>query len=261
MLLNNYIDHLFIESGVLHEPINSNITESSLEHRRSCSVCTSGTRKTYLGTSRNKGYAENRFIERNHRAEKGRGSHGIRGIVRCSNKIWRYYPPHGKSERRGQKKHGLSKVHSSDLINVNFQNPTSREFENQPKSKLELVKSLGFSSQRVSEFETLANNKDVVEQVKAEARENDDLPTRSRVLQLVKEKKKAEQPLKINRQEIKKIVNAVVNASNVPTNSELLKSWVNDMQDDEEINFNLMMIDDAIEKFQVIKAFVTKNRR
>lgn len=129
------------------------------------------------------------------------------------------------------------------------------------KPKLEVIKNLGFSEDQVKRFETLANNPDIVEQVKAEARENDDLPTRSRVLQLVKEKKKAEQPILANRQEIIKIVNTVVNASNVPTDSELLKGWVNDMQDDEEINFNLMMIDDAIEKLQVIKAFITKNRR
>lgn len=129
------------------------------------------------------------------------------------------------------------------------------------KPKLEVIKSLGFNRQQVERFETLANNPDVVEQVKAEARENDDLPTRSRVLQLVKEKKKAEKPLQVNRQEINKIVNAVVVASNVPTDSELLKDWTNDMQDADEINFNLMMVEDAIEKFQVIKAFITKKGR
>lgn len=42
-------------------------------------------------------------------------------------------------------------------------------------------------------FETLSTHKDVVEQVKAEARENEDIPTRSRVIQLVNEKKKQEE--------------------------------------------------------------------
>lgn len=129
------------------------------------------------------------------------------------------------------------------------------------KPKLEVIQNLGFNSKQVERFETLANNPEIVEQVKAEARENDDLPTRSRVLQLVKEKKKADRPSIINRQEINKIVSVIVNASNVPTDSELLKDWVNDMQDDEEINFNLMMVDDAIENLRTIKAFMTKNWR
>lgn len=123
-----------------------------------------------------------------------------------------------------------------------------------------MIKSLGFNRQQVERFETLANNPDIVEQVKAEARENDDLPTRSRVLQLVREKKKTEKPLQVDQQEVKKVVNAIVNASNVPTDSDLLKGWVNNMQD-EEANFNIMMLDDAIEKLQLIKAFITKNRR
>ena len=38
------------------------------------------------------------------------------------------------------------------------------------------TKDLGFTSQQVSRMETLANNKDIVEQIKAEARENGDIP-------------------------------------------------------------------------------------
>lgn len=45
------------------------------------------------------------------------------------------------------------------------------------------------------------------------------------------------------------------------TDSDLLKGWINNMQDEEEFNFNIMMFDDAIEKLQLIKAFITKNRR
>lgn len=59
-----------------------------------------------------------------------------------------------------------------------------------PKPKEQVVEELGFNQNQVHRFETLANNKDIVEQVKAEARENEDIPTRSRVLQLVKEKNK-----------------------------------------------------------------------
>lgn len=47
------------------------------------------------------------------------------------------------------------------------------------KPKMETIKDLGFSKDQVPRFETLADHTDLVEQVKAEARENDDLPTRT----------------------------------------------------------------------------------
>lgn len=49
---------------------------------------------------------------------------------------------------------------------------------------------MGFNKDQVKRFETLSSNKDIVEQVKAEARENEDVATRSRVLQLVKQNEK-----------------------------------------------------------------------
>ncbi len=48
------------------------------------------------------------------------------------------------------------------------------------------AKELGFDRMQVSRFQTLAANKDIVEQIKQEARETDDLPTRTAVLQAVK---------------------------------------------------------------------------
>lgn len=61
------------------------------------------------------------------------------------------------------------------------------------KTKLREIADLGFSPKQAQRFETLANNKDLVEQVKAEARENDDIPTRSRVLDLAKARKQKQQ--------------------------------------------------------------------
>lgn len=52
--------------------------------------------------------------------------------------------------------------------------------------KLEEAKKIGFTPMQVSRFQTLAQNKDLVEQIKHEAREADDLPTRTAVLQAVK---------------------------------------------------------------------------
>ena len=61
------------------------------------------------------------------------------------------------------------------------------------KTKSETIRELGFSPKQVERFETLAANKDLVEQVKREARENDDIPTRTQVLNLAKYRKQQQE--------------------------------------------------------------------
>lgn len=61
------------------------------------------------------------------------------------------------------------------------------------KSKTVTVRELGFTPKQVERFETLAVNKDLVEQVKREARENDDIPTRTQVLNLAAYRKKQQE--------------------------------------------------------------------
>lgn len=61
------------------------------------------------------------------------------------------------------------------------------------KPKKEVIKDLGLSKKQAERFETLADNKDFVEQVKQEARENDDLPTRTRVIDLAQQRKKKDE--------------------------------------------------------------------
>ena len=60
---------------------------------------------------------------------------------------------------------------------------------------------MGFGKMQVSRYETLADNKDLVEHVKAEAREKDEIPTRSKVLELAKareqKKKQVQHPKEI----------------------------------------------------------------
>lgn len=72
------------------------------------------------------------------------------------------------------------------------------------QTKEDAVKKLGFDKIQVSRFQTLAKNKDIVEQVKQEARANDDLATRTAVLQAVRakqvEEKKEERIEKIEKQ-------------------------------------------------------------
>lgn len=52
--------------------------------------------------------------------------------------------------------------------------------------KMETVKRLGLNQTQVERFEALAEYPELVEKVKAEARQNDDLPTRADVLQRIK---------------------------------------------------------------------------
>lgn len=66
-----------------------------------------------------------------------------------------------------------------------------------PQTKEEILADMGFGKMQVSRYETLADNKDLVEQVKAEARETGKIPTRGKVLDLVKARKERQQPQKI----------------------------------------------------------------
>lgn len=152
----------------------------------------------------------------------------------------------------------IPKDSGGDRRSSDFKNLTSEKFE---KPKLELAKELGFDHNQVHRFETLASNKDIVERVKAEARENEDIPTRSRVLQLVKEKNK---PVKseidpdFKYHATRSIHEAISCACLVKVDRERLFIWLNSLQDAEEQQFQLGMINDAIENLRVIKAFITK---
>ena len=57
------------------------------------------------------------------------------------------------------------------------------------ETKSEIVEAIGFSEDQVQRLEALADNPDAVEFVKAEARENAEIPTRKRVLEVVSRKK------------------------------------------------------------------------
>ena len=64
------------------------------------------------------------------------------------------------------------------------------------KLKSEVIKDSGFTEKQAERFQTLAANPDLVEKAKAEARENDDIVSRSLVLNLVKERKRADKEAK-----------------------------------------------------------------
>jgi DNA modification methylase len=93
---------------------------------------------------------------------------------------------------------------------------SGEEFHSDPKpepkpieTKQEAATKLGFNKQQVERFQTLAQNKDVVEQVKQEARANDDLATRTAVLQAVRFKQVEEK----KEERIEKIIESRIDAN------------------------------------------------
>lgn len=61
------------------------------------------------------------------------------------------------------------------------------------KSKQRIIEDAGFTVKQAQRFETLAAHPEIVEQAKAEARENEDIVSRSLVLNMVKARKQEEQ--------------------------------------------------------------------
>lgn len=58
------------------------------------------------------------------------------------------------------------------------------------KPKSEVIREAGFTQKQVERFQTLADNPEIVEQAKIEARENDDIVSRSTVLNMIKKEKR-----------------------------------------------------------------------
>lgn len=90
-------------------------------------------------------------------------------------------------KRIGELTKAIAKGSGGDRRSDNFKNDSTVGFE---KTKAEVITDLGFTPKQVERFEILADNPDVVEQVKQEARENDDIPTRTRVIDIVQQRKK-----------------------------------------------------------------------
>ncbi len=99
------------------------------------------------------------------------------------------------------------------------------------KTKSEVIKDLGFERHQAQRFEILADNPDLVEQVKTEARENDDLPTRTQVISLAREKARRaeEENRQIDKDSIvhskyKKICNALLDLDEIRSNPEKIEA-------------------------------------
>ena len=92
--------------------------------------------------------------------------------------------------RIGELMREVPKASGGDRRSENFKNNTDVTFE---KQKKQVISDMGFTPMQVSRFETLAAHPEIVAQAKAEAKENDDIVTRSLVLSKIKDKQKADQ--------------------------------------------------------------------
>jgi len=143
-----------------------------------------------------------------------------------------------------------------------------------PKLKHEVIKDLGFSTKQAERFETLADNKDLVEVVKQEARENDDIPTRSRVLDLVKQKKQIEQKKTEQEKpddykeycqyidECNKIAtdfnNFLLKCFIIETDDKTLNKWKEFLKDKDGLEEKLESVNIAIPKLLKLQKFLKK---
>lgn len=126
-----------------------------------------------------------------------------------------------------------------------------------PKPKSERIKELGFHPKQVQRFEILAKNPEVVEQVKREAQENDDIPTRSRVLQLVKEKRSPDW-----RHEARRGINdAIFKPLNARTDDERLGVWFESLTASDEPQRRLSNINEAINNLYIIRNYLHRRLR
>lgn len=148
--------------------------------------------------------------------------------------------------------------------------------EKEEKTKKEIVKDLGFNRQQAERFETLAKNKDLVEQVKQEARENDDIPTRTQVLSLAKARKQMQEQKEeeykefcANSEKGKKLFNQLVDSlgfikrlksedielSMILLDTHLSKDIIEDI---EEVQIKLTLLKQEAQKYKGVKLWQDK---
>lgn len=91
--------------------------------------------------------------------------------------------------RIGELMSKVPKASGGDRRSENFKNDTNVVFE---KTKAEVIEKTGLTQKQVERFQTLAAHPELVAEAKAEARENDDIVSRSLVLEKIKAKKREE---------------------------------------------------------------------
>ena len=131
------------------------------------------------------------------------------------------------------------------------------------KTKREVIEELGFTQQQVHRFETLAANKDLVEQVKAQARENGDIPTRSEVLSLAQaRRRKYDQDMRridTDYQTVRQFREAIYTLLKLPDDADAVRAMLRGA--DGDTSSFIQNIDDAISKLTLLKTKIRTEKR
>jgi len=134
-----------------------------------------------------------------------------------------------------------------------------------PKTKAEIITGLGFSGDQAQRFETLAENRDLIEQVKQESRENDDIPTRSRVLDLARERDRRGQGdeheyydyLAECKKTALRFNNAIGNVSALNIDNGEFHKWAELLDEDLRLS-SLRRTEQALENLTLIRQFLRR---
>ena len=135
------------------------------------------------------------------------------------------------------------------------------------QTKKEIISNLGFSEKQGERLETLADNPDIVEYVKAEARENDDIPTRARVLELASNKNPNTALDKYSKfmdlrakvyKDLMKIIDLTVRYETSGSNMDALRNNFDGVLVLEE---HIAYINDAIAKLNLIKSEIWRAKK
>lgn len=164
------------------------------------------------------------------------------------------------------KRTDLTSSHQCEEVNESV---NSYQYENTKKqeTKQQVMERLGFNKDQANRFETLSSNKEIVEQVKAEARENEDIATRSRVLQLVKQKTEEEKIIeegfrKIEEQTAiqKNVHSAIYKILCIDISKEELDIWYDGL-DKCYLETVEKDMDRAIGQYELIKEFIKEKNK
>lgn len=123
------------------------------------------------------------------------------------------------------------------------------------RPKREVIRDLGFTPKQVERFEKLADNQDLVELAKAQARENDDIPTRTQVLSMA-EARQRKFNTDLNRIDTDyKSVRALGDALSAVNSIDVSVDWAKSVVRgaDQSIDYYLEKIDSAAAKLSDIR--------
>jgi len=167
----------------------------------------------------------------------------------------------------GEMARELRKGSGGDRRSESFKSNSTVTFEKgatlQPTKK-DIIQDLGFSKQQVHNFETLAANRDLVEQEKVQAREEGRMPTRTRVIDLAQKRKERfdQDMMQIDEDYgvMKEFHTAIHSPLKLPvSNSEVVSALMRATNSLSHLfTCDLDTLEEAIQKLQEIQALLRK---